>query len=188
MKTFATAFVLLFQRGIHWNCCKSTAPASAHFDTIAISSMCPRRMFLLLSVSSNYHKSGHKKPQLVILLLVLWPLAAEGREGEHASSVWFGESARWWMGIGNTSYDLFYDGGDSLVQLPPLWWGPFLSKTYLTLLLVLRRINRWKLSTLTFLNSKIAKKSWSQNLIMISLTSPLEHGSLYLHRSYCVSR
>ena len=44
-------------------------------------------------------------------------------------------------GIGNTSYDLFYDGGDSLVQLPPLWWGPFLSKTYLTLLLVLRRIN-----------------------------------------------
>ena len=45
------------------------------------------------------------------------------------------------FGIGNTSYDLFYDGGDSLVQLPPLWWGPFLSKTYLTLLLVLRRIN-----------------------------------------------
>ena len=43
-------------------------------------------MFLLLSVSSNYHKSEHKKPQLVILLLVLWALAAEGREGEHASS------------------------------------------------------------------------------------------------------
>ena len=126
--------------------------------------MCPRRMFLLLSVSSNYHKSGHKKPQLVILLLVLWPLAAEGREGEHASSVWFGESARWWMGIGNTSI-LWWWWLLALVQLPPLWWGPFLSKTYLTLLLVLRRINRWKLSTLTFLNSKIAKKSWSQNII-----------------------
>ena len=42
----------------------------------------------------------------------------------------------WELGI-----PLFYDGGDSLVQLPPLWWGPFLSKTYLTLLLVLRRIN-----------------------------------------------
>ena len=61
-------------------------PALAHSDTIAISLMCPRRMFLLLSVSSNYHKSEHKKPQLVILLLVLWALAAEGREGEHASS------------------------------------------------------------------------------------------------------
>ena len=57
--------------------------------------MCPRRMFLLLSVSSNYHKSGHKKPQLVILLLVLWPLAAEGREGEHASTsmIWTDSSS-----------------------------------------------------------------------------------------------
>ena len=49
----------------------------------------------VLSVSSNYHKSGHKKPQLVILLLVLWPLAAEGREGEHASTsmIWTDSSS-----------------------------------------------------------------------------------------------
>ena len=65
---------------------QSRAPAPTHSNTIAISLMCPARMFLLLSVSSNYHKSGHKKPQLVILLLVLWPLAAEGREGEHAAA------------------------------------------------------------------------------------------------------
>ena len=46
---------------------------------------------LVLSASSNYNKSEHKKPQLVILLLVLWCVLVFQLAKELSSAQEFGE-------------------------------------------------------------------------------------------------